>query len=501
MSGVSPTSRGLDHQTKRLLDGLKRTLEQGDGQSRDKSKRWIRAEDLSDPSVLKLISGFAPNLSSGGTGTGGAENNLTIPPVPTSLAVTGGFSHIHLIWGSPDSLYSNHGFTTVYRNTSDNIATATAVHQTIGFQFADVDVVRGVNYFYWIRFTSAADIQGPPNSSSGILGAISQDPAQVLELISGLIDTSDLETQIFDVDLFGIRSAGAQLLTFAVDTISNQVVMDGALIQDATITDAKIGSLAVDKVTGISSSFLLSNIGVGNITNAYIGNILQSTNYVTGVSGWNINKNGFVEIQNLYARGNITANHLDGATGTYSGTLTANAINAVNTINIADNAITVIEEIDSPSYTTIIANNGSQDGISAPNVFSFSINYSNFSLGQKVIFHELKLLLDAPHSGNSYRSGGLPTISVYLNNVLLKSYVATVIPIMGVGPDPNGGGGTVPVITGYNLEELNMENFTHPITSLGVNTYRFAFTGFLSIGGWGPLIKGPFRALFQGAKR
>ncbi|HCB2901233.1 TPA: DUF1983 domain-containing protein [Proteus mirabilis] len=45
----------------------------------------------------------------------------------------------------------------------------------------------------------------------------------------------------------------------------------------------------------------------GSITNAKIGNVIQSNNYVVGKSGWIINKNGFAEFQNIKARGEIEA--------------------------------------------------------------------------------------------------------------------------------------------------------------------------------------------------
>ncbi|WP_053088718.1 phage tail tip fiber protein [Proteus mirabilis] len=45
----------------------------------------------------------------------------------------------------------------------------------------------------------------------------------------------------------------------------------------------------------------------GSITNAKIGNVIQSNNYAVGKSGWIINKNGFAEFQNIKARGEIEA--------------------------------------------------------------------------------------------------------------------------------------------------------------------------------------------------
>ncbi|WP_342639527.1 TipJ family phage tail tip protein [Proteus faecis] len=45
----------------------------------------------------------------------------------------------------------------------------------------------------------------------------------------------------------------------------------------------------------------------GSITNAKIGNVIQSNNYVAGKSGWIINKNGYAEFDNAKIRGEIKA--------------------------------------------------------------------------------------------------------------------------------------------------------------------------------------------------
>ncbi len=45
----------------------------------------------------------------------------------------------------------------------------------------------------------------------------------------------------------------------------------------------------------------------GSITNAKIGNVIQSNNYVAGKSGWIINKSGFAEFDNAKFRGEIKA--------------------------------------------------------------------------------------------------------------------------------------------------------------------------------------------------
>ena len=94
---------------------------------------------------------------------------------------------------------------------------------------------------------------------------------------------------LFIADRFAIirnAESGAYTLPFVVQ--NDQVFMNNALIQD------------------------------GSITNAKIGNIIQSNNYVDGYSGWSINKDGAAQFNNVIVRGHIEAN-----SGTFKGTLEA----------------------------------------------------------------------------------------------------------------------------------------------------------------------------------
>lgn len=94
---------------------------------------------------------------------------------------------------------------------------------------------------------------------------------------------------LFIADRFAIirnAESGAYTLPFVVQ--NDQVFMNNALIQD------------------------------GSITNAKIGNVIQSNNYIAGQQGWVINKNGGSEFNNVTVRGHIEAN-----SGTFKGTVEA----------------------------------------------------------------------------------------------------------------------------------------------------------------------------------
>lgn len=98
------------------------------------------------------------------------------------------------------------------------------------------------------------------------------------------------------------------------------------------------------------------NVGVymasGAIGNAFIGKFIASDNFngtldangnitANGSAGWAIGKGGKAVFQDAVVRGDVQATSLNAATGTFSGSLTADAVNAVDTINLAGNSVTV----------------------------------------------------------------------------------------------------------------------------------------------------------------
>lgn len=108
---------------------------------------------------------------------------------------------------------------------------------------------------------------------------------------------------IFDANRFAISNgigsgSGQWALPFVVE--SNQVFIQSAVIKD------------------------------GSISNAKIGNFIQSNNYVAGTTGWRIDKSGSAELSNATVRGNLYANN---------GNFAFNGTN--NTVQINNNGITV----------------------------------------------------------------------------------------------------------------------------------------------------------------
>lgn len=139
--------------------------------------------------------------------------------------------------------------------------------------------------------------------------------------------------------------------------------MKSAYIHDASITNAKIANLSAEKITAgdisadrmsanaiqavnLSAKYIHAdridtptltaklaaiqtayideaNIANGAISNAKIGEFIQSNNYAADSAGWRIDKTGFAEFQNVKVRGDVQATSLNAATGTFTGQLSA----------------------------------------------------------------------------------------------------------------------------------------------------------------------------------
>lgn len=118
-----------------------------------------------------------------------------------------------------------------------------------------------------------------------------------------IINEDGVIAALWRVDVFAVGAPGCESLAFAIDAEENRVVMDGALIKNASITTAQIGELDVDRLVGGTADFVEANIRDGSIANAKIGNVIYSEGYQAGKKGWMLNKGGFAEFRDGMFRG------------------------------------------------------------------------------------------------------------------------------------------------------------------------------------------------------
>jgi len=131
----------------------------------------------------------------------------------------------------------------------------------------------------------------------------------------GLVNDGDVITALWRVDVFGVGAPGCETLAFAVDATTDPpiVAMNGASIVHGSLGTAQIGELDVDRLVGGTADWVEANIRDASITNAKIGNVIQSNNYEAGKSGWLLNKAGFLECFQIFARGKIDGSIIRGS--------------------------------------------------------------------------------------------------------------------------------------------------------------------------------------------
>lgn len=222
--------------------------------------------------------------------------------------------------------------------------------------------------------------------------------------------TSDF---IVRADRFSVAAPGSTgIIPFVVDAVNNRVAMDAAYIKTATITSAQIGLLAVDTARIADGAITTAKIGNLAVDSAKVANILQSSNYVGGASGWRINKAGTIEAHSLLARGTVQSlNYTAGvqgwqvnenggaefwnvlARGNIEATsLKVDAANIVSTLMLQNNAVvhpvSVYSEseliLNSIDYTEIIAATvtavgGGQPVIVTPSFVTRTVAWGDFT--------------------------------------------------------------------------------------------------------------------------
>lgn len=232
--------------------------------------------------------------------------------------------------------------------------------------------------------------------------------------ITGSIDFDDVQVEDGDT-LSGYFGKLALNTIVAGDGAIANLAITNALIGNAAIDDAKIANLSAAKLTAgdgtIGGDLKSSNYVAGSAgwrvrpsgvsefsdiiargtifatAGAIGGNTVTSTevrspNYVSASVGWRLPTTGLVEFYasagarrfNLGATGTTPvlqigsalsilgngdatfAGDLNAANGTFSGTLTAGAVNAVNTVNLTPNAVTILASAYTAAETVTAGN-------------------------------------------------------------------------------------------------------------------------------------------------
>lgn len=204
-------------------------------------------------------------------------NALNETTAANGLAMANGFQQLRAQIGD------NQAAITQTSQAMVDLESSTA--QQIGTIKASVD---GMSSTVQQTSTAVADINGKLSAQWGV--KVQTDNGGGNPRIAGIqlgIDASGSSQFLVQADTFAVYAGGSNK-TFPF------VVQNGvAYMQEALIRD-------------------------GSITNAKIGNVIQSNNYVDGSNGWSINKDGGAQFNNAIFRG-----HIEARSGSFHGTIDA----------------------------------------------------------------------------------------------------------------------------------------------------------------------------------
>lgn len=155
-------------------------------------------------------------------------------------------------------------------------------------------------------------------------------------IVRGSLNADDITAGILSVD---------RIESLSLDTIKiADLAIETAKIDDLAVTSAKIADLSADKITAgtiTSEDIVIAGTGV-----------IQSDNFVPGVSGWQIEGGGDAEFADVIIRGTLKTVTLDGTM-----TLTGNTLLEGATLTIQYGPTNVV----GVQNTTILSSTGGDE--------------------------------------------------------------------------------------------------------------------------------------------
>ena len=191
----------VDPQLKPILHAIKEALEVQVGHRGEQLDKAVTFRDLTESGMAD----FQFDNNTGGhllpvTNPG----DLSTPPVPHSLAANGTFTNVLLSWqgGFRHPLVAA---TEVFRNTTDDLLTASFIGGTPAHIYVDV-VEPGTTHYYWVRFRSPSGVLSPFNGTAGTSATTNLKISDILDGLNDSIGQTHLSTALStEIDAIAIN--------------------------------------------------------------------------------------------------------------------------------------------------------------------------------------------------------------------------------------------------------------------------------------------------------
>lgn len=364
------------------------------GKQGDPLDRGLTLRDLIESGIIKLKQGFGPGGSGSGAlpldpGSAVYVQDLTPPPAPTGFSASASIVNVLFETDAPKFRVGNGHLKTVIYGISyaegDDLPTFADAVKVTEFpgNVSGHPLDPGSKWRYWATWVTRDGVEGQPAGGTNGIEATTDliDSAKIISLsasqiTAGTISVGDyIESSSYVPNTSGwrINGDGTAFLENAVvrGTVYATAGTFSGTVSGATINGSVINGSTIN-VTGSESGWGWMRSGTKWWFDSELGWILARDS----ASG-----DMFFEVKgaNSHIRmgsGASTSGHCSISfpkfsvdqlgNATFGGVLTAEAVNAVNTINIAGQAVTVTE---SASHT--ITGNGNNVTTSGSNSYTF----------------------------------------------------------------------------------------------------------------------------------
>jgi len=319
-----------------------------------------------------------------------ANTTVVVPPTtPLNVSASGALANIMVTWDKPS--YSGHAYAEVWAaaRTSAQEAASPPEDPTLG-QAVLVGMAPGVFFahslgaaadrWYWVRFVNTLGEVGPYQSTEGVAGATSVDPAYMLEVLTGAITDSQLYSSLstridlIDADDTVVGSVAYQvgqeaLARASADGINSTSInsldtrlasAEGTVTSQGTSINSLTSSLSTANTNISGNATAISGLGT-RVTTAE-GSITSQASDITALE--NTVNNGTTGVSAnataLSSLNTTVTNQGSDITSQASDITTLQTTTGTNTTSIQTNA-TSISGLDA-QYTVKIDSNGAVAG-------------------------------------------------------------------------------------------------------------------------------------------
>ena len=193
---IPEVPQGIDPSVRRMLVALKEAVEVRLGRRGDPLEEGVTKRDLVEAGIadLKRGGGLRPPGGDGEEVPKVGELGI-LPPLPVAFQAIGVFGGCVLSWDLPQSLYEGHGHTEIWRSKTPTPTAREYVGTAVGSSYFDtLPTPDEATVYYWIRFVSKS---GRVGAFSGMVEATKlPDLAELLARLSGSIDESVLSQKL-----------------------------------------------------------------------------------------------------------------------------------------------------------------------------------------------------------------------------------------------------------------------------------------------------------------